>query len=307
MEVSLIFQQMLVLLLLLITGVIAARTGVIDEETNRRFTRITLLIPQTCMILGSVINADMDMTPGRVFAVLGVCCVMYAVLIALSFLVPAAYRCGPEDRGVYSFMTIFGNTGFMGMPVVGAAFGDEAMVYAALALIPFNLLAYTYGIALLRSRGERGKIEWRLLLNPPLIASAIAVLLLCVPVSVPAPLASAVGMLGDMVVPCSMMIIGASLGSQKLGEVFGDWRAYAFSVVPLIVAPLAVWAVLRLFVKDALLLGTLTILAAMPVASLSTMLSIQYGGNVRMASRTVFVTTILSVATIPFVCWLLPL
>lgn len=298
---------MLVLLILLLVGVVAAKTGVMDEETNRRFTRFTLLIPQTCMILGSVINTDLGITPGRVFLVLGVGCVMYAILVALSLLVPIVYRCKPEDRGIYSFMTIFGNVGFMGIPVAGSIFGGAASFYAALLNIPFNLLAYTLGISLLNSRGGRTKINWRLLINPPLIAAALAVVILCADVHVPDPLAEAIGMLGDMVVPCSMIIIGASLGTQRLREIFGDWHVYAFAPVRLIAAPVLLWAVLHLFVHDEVLLGTMTVLGAMPVASFATMLSIEYGGNVKMASKTVFVTTLLSVGTLPLVCWLLPL
>ena len=307
MDIWMIFQQMLVLLILIIVGVVAAKTGVIDEETNRRFTSLTLIIPQSCMILGSVINSDLDLAPGRVFLVLGISCVSYFVLALLGLAVSAAAGRKNPSKGVYNFMTIFGNVGFMGIPIVGSIFGDGARVYAALANIPFNFLAYTYGISLLKSRGERGKIDWMLLVNPPLIASLAAVLLLCLHVTVPKPLAQAVGLLGDMVVPCSMLIIGASLGAQKLGEVFGDWRAYAFAPVRLLIAPVVLWAVLRLIVHDAVLLGTLTVLGAMPVASLATMLSIQYGGNVQLASRTVFVTTVLSVVTVPVVCWLLPL
>lgn len=302
-----VFEQMLVLLILLIVGVIAARFGVMDEDTTRRFTSFTLLIPQTCMILGSVINADLGITPGHVFVILGVGVVMYAVLVALSFLVPFVYRCKPEDKGIYSFMTIFGNTGFMGIPVARALFGNVAAFYTALLNIPFNILAYTLGIALLNSGGERSRIQWKLLINPPMIAAFLAILLACVDIRVPDPLAKAVGMLGDMVVPCSMIIIGASLGAQKLRDVFGDLRVYAFAPVRLFVVPILLWAVMHLIVRDEILIGTITLLGAMPVASFATMLSIQYGGNVQMASRSVFVTTILSVATIPLVCALLPI
>lgn len=302
-----VFQQMLVLLILLLVGVAAAKFGVMDEDTTRRFTNFTLLIPQTCMILGSVINTDLDVTPGRVFVILGVGCIMYAILVALSFLVPILYRCKPGDKGIYSFMTIFGNTGFMGIPVAGAIFGGAASFYAALLNIPFNLLAYTLGIALLNSTGEKTKIQWKLLINPPMIAALLAVVLLCVRLPIPAPISKAVGMLGDMVVPCSMIIIGASLGTQKIKEVFGDWHVYAFAPVRLFAVPILLWAIMHLFLKDATLLGTITLLGAMPVASFATMLSIQYGGNVQMASRSVFVTTVLSVITIPIVFWLLPL
>ncbi len=307
MDILLIFRQMLVLLILLIVGVIAAKVGVMDEDTNRRFTRFTLLIPQTCMILASVLNAGSDVTPGRVFAVLGAGCCMYAILVALSLLVPVLYRCKSEDQGIYSFMTIFGNVGFMGIPVAGSILGPTSAVYAALLNIPFNVLAYTLGIALLNRKGGKAKIDWRLLINAPLIASLIAIVLLCFHIHFPAPLESAIDMLGDMIVPSSMIIIGASLGAQKLKDVFGDWHVYAFAPVPLIAAPILLWLILHLFIRDTMLLNTITLLGAMPVAAFATMLSIQYGGNVQMASKTVFVTTVLSVVTIPLVCAILPL
>ena len=298
---------MLVLLIFLIVGVIAAKTGVMDEDMTRRFTHFNLVIPQTCMILSSVMGVDLSVTPGRILGVLGIGCVMYAILVAVSFLVPILYRCKPGDRGIYSFMTIFGNTGFMGIPVVGAILGGAAPFYAALLNIPFNILAYTLGIAMLNSRGERTRIQWKLLVNPPMIASFIAVLLVCVKIRFSGPLATAVDMLGDMIVPSSMIIIGASLGAQKLRDVFGDWHVYAFAPVRLFAMPILLWAIMHFIVKDAALLSTVTLLGAMPVAAFATMLSIQYGGNVQMASRTVFVTTVLSVVTIPIVCAILPL
>ena len=76
-----IFEQMLVMLFLLIAGVIAAKAGVMDEETNRRFTRFNLLIPQTCMILSSILGADIDVSVGRVFGILGAALIVYAVIL----------------------------------------------------------------------------------------------------------------------------------------------------------------------------------------------------------------------------------
>lgn len=307
MDIRAVIDQMLVLLILLIVGVIAAKTGVIDRETNRRLTNFTLIIPQTCMILGSVLNVDLGLTPLKILGVMGAGCAMYGILVVLSFIVPKIYRCKPEDKGVYSFMTIFGNVGFMGFPVVNSIFGGTALFYAALLNIHFNTLAYSLGISLIGNTGEKVKIDWKKLVNPPLIAAALSILIVCFNIRVPEPVAEAVGMLGDMIVPCSMIIIGSSLGNQRFKDIFGDWRAYAFAPVRLFVAPIVLWAVLRLFIHDTVLLGTMTVLGAMPVAAFATMLSIQYGGNEELASRAVFVSTVLSVVTIPFICWLLPL
>ena len=65
------------------------------------------------------------------------------------------------------------------------------------------------------------------------------------------------------------------------------------------------WAVLRLFIHDPLMLGVVTVLGATPCGAIAVMLSMQYGGNEKLATRAVFMTTVLSVFTIPLVCWLL--
>ncbi len=299
----LVFNQMLILLLLLLVGVGAAKTGIIDGESNRRFSRFTVAIPQSALILSSAMNMELEVTAKQIMTVLGAGCVMYVLLVAYALAVPRIARL-KRDGGLYSFMTLFGNVSFMGFPVIRALFGNGAIFYAALLSMPFNLLAYTLGIRFVS--GERQeKFDWRKAINPPLVSALASVVMVFLPVSYPGPLKEAMGYLGDMVVPMSMIIIGASLGEQKIKDVFGDWHVYAFAPVRLLIAPALIWAVMRLIVHDPVLLGVMTVMEAMPVAAITTMLSLQYGANERLASRTVFVTTVLSVVTIPLVCWLL--
>jgi predicted permease len=107
------------------------------------------------------------------------------------------------------------------------------------------------------------------------------------------------------VVPAAMLIIGSSLGDMSLKEVFSDWRLYLLAPVKLIAIPVIIWSVLLLFVANPLILGIATVLASMPVATNTTMLCIEYKGNEALASKGVFITTILSVATIPLTVYLL--
>lgn len=305
MDIMVILRQMVIMLIFLAIGTVAARRGVMDEEFNRRYTTFNLLIPQTGMILSSILGTEATLSVAEIGTILGYGFLMYAILIVLGLLVPVLYRCKPEDKGVYSFMTIFGNVGFLGIPVAKSIFGPEAALYAGLLNIPFNLLAYTVGVAMMaRGSGEKG-INWKRLINLPLIVSLASVVLLCFHVKLTGPVGSAAEMLGDMILPGSMMIIGASLGQQKFRDVFGDWRIYLFAPMRLVVVPVVLWSILHLIVRNEVFLGTMVLLGAMPAAAFATMLSIEYGGNVKMASKGVFVTTVLSAVTIPLVVGLL--
>lgn len=292
------------MMLMLCVGVASAKAGVVDAETNRRLSRFAIAVPQSATIIASAMNMEPGMSAWKVLEVLGVGTAMYALLVVLGLLAPRLARINAPDRGVYSFLTVFGNVSFMGFPLVGAIFGNTAVFYAALLCVPFNLLCYTVGVGLI-SGGKAGEFTWRKLLSAPLISSAAAVAVIFLPIRWPEPVTEAATQMGNMILPLSMIIVGASLGEQKLKDVFLDWRVYLFAPVRLFIAPLLLWAVLGLFVKDKMLLDVVTVLGGTPAAAVSAMLSIQYGANEKLATRAVFLTTVLSLGTIPLICWLL--
>ena len=300
-----LLNTMVEILILMVIGFLAARFGLIDKDTNRRLTAFTLVIPQSGMILSGVINAELSLSAGQVLALVGTGFVMYAALFLLGLLAPAVCAAAPKDRGVYRFMTMFGNCGFMGFPIIAAVFGSEYVFYAALANTAFNVLAYSLGISLVCGGGAKSEIRWRNFINAPIIATLVSLLIMALRIQFPAAVCQCVTAVGDSTVPLSMIIIGASLYGQKFREILFSWRVYVFAAIKLLAAPVLVWAVLRLFVREAVTLGICTVLAAMPSAAISTMFAIRYGKDETLASRNVVFTTVLSLATVPLIYRLL--
>ena len=121
----------------------------------------------------------------------------------------------------------------------------------------------------------------------------------------PAPVVTATTTLGGMTTAGAMLIIGASLSQMTLKEILGDWKVYVFSLIRLISGPVVVWAILRLFVDDPMLIAVAVVLAAMPSGTNATMMALQFGGQEKVASRGVFISTIFSLVTIPLIVFLL--
>ena len=168
------------------------------------------------------------------------------------------------------------------------------------ALIP----AYI-GIFMIPGGGKQ-RIPWKKIVNnPSLYAIVVALAVFFLRVRFPAPVAEIVDYLGQMVVPLSMILIGTALGRMSLREVFGNGLSYAVCAVKLLITPVLLFFILRLFIRDELVLGLLTVIAAMPSASISPILSAEYGGDSAFASQSVFLTTLLSLATIPIMVALL--
>ena len=111
--------------------------------------------------------------------------------------------------------------------------------------------------------------------------------------------------IGSITSPAAMLRIGAGLSVMPVKEIFTEFRLYPFAAVKQIILPFAMFMLFGLFVKDATLLGIVTVIAAMPEASVSVMFANQYGGNANMASKGVFITTMCSFVTIPILCMFL--
>lgn len=303
MELSVIIEQIFTLSLIAAAGYIAFKTKIINAEGNKAISRLVIYLTLPALILASVADVPQSITKNSVFLLLGASFFTYALLGAISFAVPRVLKAGRRDYGVYAFMTIFGNVGFMGFPVLSALFGDNAIFLAAIFNLPMNLLCFSVGILLIAPKGT--KLHITTLLNPTVIASLAALLLYLLPFSLPAVLNDGLALIGNATIPLAMILIGSSLAQLPFREVWNIPKLYLLSLIKLILCPLIVYLVLRWFINDALLLGIATVLTAMPVATNATMLCIEYGGNELLASRGVFISTILSLLTIPLIVYIL--
>ena len=103
----------------------------------------------------------------------------------------------------------------------------------------------------------------------------------------------------------SMIIIGTSLGAVSIKDAVTDWRIYVISLIRLIVCPIVVYYLLSLFMSNPTIVGIITIEAATPAAMVLTVLCLQYDRDDSLASKGIFISTVLSMVTIPFIIWLL--
>ncbi|QSX07729.1 AEC family transporter [Alkalibacter rhizosphaerae] len=230
--------------------------------------------------------------------------VAYAIQFLMAFLIPFLLKeRHSRDKGVYQFMMIFSNAAFMGFPVLLSVFGQEAIFYGAIFNIPFNALVFTLGVYLM----EKGKTTFnaRKFLSPPLIATFLGFLLFLLSVEVPGWLSKPLTMVGEMTTPLSMIFIGASLSAVNLPKIFVNKKLYVVTLFRLLVIPLGLFMILRPFIDDTMILGIPVIIMAMPVAALCAILAKAYDSNVELAAEGIFMSTSLSMVTIPFVVWIM--
>lgn len=299
-------MAMVKLFLILIVGFCCQKWRVLPEGAQAALTRLVLYVTTPCTIVYSVLASEHLPGPGAIALIFGTALVCYGLAGLLAAVSVRLLRVQPGKRGVFAAMLLFSNCGFIGYPVVQTIFGDDAVFYACVFNIPFNLLIFTLGVGLMQRDsalrgGEDQKLKLKLsdLLSPCLAASALAIVLALTGWRLPGVLTDTVGMLGDVTTPASLLVIGISIAKQPLKNMLGSPRLYALTALRLVILPALVWAVLQCFISDAMLLGVAVVVFGMPVATMVPMLAGERGADDTDAVRGVFLTTVLSVITIP--------
>lgn len=300
-----ILQQMIVLFIIMGIGFVAAKRKIINGEARSRMSSIVVNIANPALILSCVTGDILEMNKMELVFTLVVSIVLFLALMIVAYIIPKVLNVDKEIRGVYSAMTIFTNVGFMGFPILKQVYGNEALLLASVFLIPFNILIYTYGIALMDSNKEvKVRFDIRKILNSGVISCIVTILIFITKLKLPYILATSINMISDLTAPLSMMIIGSSMISISIRKLTNDKKLILFVLIKQFVIPIIGSVIAFKLLDNTLLCGIVMILLSTPIGAMTAMLTEQYGCNYELASKGVAISTIVSVVSIPIVSYI---
>lgn len=301
MDIMVVFQTMLKLFLLLILGFVLFKCHIFDEYTNKKISALIVNVASPMLIISSIAGVE-GSNKSIVFLMIGAGILMYIGFIILGKIINRIFPFPKKDWPVYECMVVFANTGFMGYPVLLDVFGQEAVFYASLIHMAFNFFVYTYAImCLTKGDDSEFKLNFKQLLTPGIISIFVGIFIYLFDIQLPSVLMDTINSVGSLTAPLSMMMIGSSLAVYPIKDSFTDWRSYVFAFVRLMIVPFVTMIMCRLLHIDAYYANITIITNAMPVGSMVLMLATQYNANVKIVTRNIVVSTLLSVITIPIV------
>lgn len=304
-EMSVLLEKMLIFLVLMVIGYALAKRGMLDKNSTRAISSLTINVFMCATIIGSGLGMEKGLSLGELGKLMLVVFAMQGLGYVIAAVVARVLPDNRERQPVFELLMSMGNSMFVALPVVQLVYGATASFYVALSCLPFNILLYTYGIYRLKKTHDGGGLRLKEILTMPLCATLVSLLILLLHIPVPGAVRSLISTMSGATMPLSMLVIGASLGSVSLLDAFKSGRLYLVSAVRLLLVPLLTWALLRLFISDTELLMTMTVIAACPSAILITVLCIQYGRDAVFAAEGTLQNTALSLVTIPLLLWLL--
>lgn len=290
-----VILEVAVILILIVVGYFTVKKGMFTKESLGSITSFLLYIVTPCLIVSSFLSAESGKLDGWTLLLAAVLPALSIVIsIALSYLF---FRKEPSGRRrVLRFSMIFCNVGFMGIPLVEGIVGSEGVLYGSFFIAVFNIFCWTYGYVMMGG----GKVRLKaLLLNPGVIGIVIGLPLYLLDVPVPALFVEPVELISALNTPLAMIVVGGYIAQVKLRAFVSDLAVYKMAVLRLVVAPLLYLALVWLLRPDETLLMSTVIQAATPVAANCVLFAVQYDSDAELASKSVAVSTALSVVTIP--------
>lgn len=302
MDIMVVVNQMIQLFIMIGVGFFMGKTSMFAGDFNQKLTKLVLNLTMPCMIVGSVMASS--------HATLALQDIMISTILLVLVLPVFAYLCIrflpiKKHQGLYMFMIMFPNVGFMGFPLMQSIFGTESILSTAIINMGFNLSLFTLGIVVMSyGNSERPDLKLKNMFSPGVISSLLAILIYVFKINVPSVIANPVALIGNMTTPLAMMIIGATLAVYQLKDIFSDMKVYLFTLFIDVVVPMIFYPLISFFIKDVMIQGITLIILAMPVANGAVLFAKTYGQDEFLAAKTVFISTMMAILTIPLLVYL---
>ncbi len=302
MNFSIVFDQVLVLMIILIVGVVAGKAGIIADGVSKKLSELLLYVTAPMLVLGAFFFEYSAEKMRNGLLVFLMASAFFLITIVLSLFI---YRkSNARIKPIMRFTAVFSNCGFMGLPMMKVLYGMDGVFLGSFYIVAFYLFIWTFGITMfseIKGREEIKSTMKKALLNPAMIAVYVGVIIFVFRIPVPGVVKEAAGYIGDMTMPLSMLIIGSLVSSVKFGILLNDIKAYYASAVRLVLMPLIAYCIFRFAGMPSLPVAIVVTALAMPIAANTTIFAELFDKDALFASKAVILSTVFSIITIPLI------
>lgn len=300
-----VLNQIGIFLLLILLGVAAVRFGILDSHSLGSVSKLVMRMALPAYIFVNTAEGATRQGLYDSLLVIPLAAALYLMLFGLSRLLEKVFHLGGNRAKVFRAIVMFGNVGFMGIPLVVELYPDTALLYISLFTILDQGLFWTYGVSLTKPvSAQKEKISLKNLknlLSPALVAIVAATVLVLLDLHLPKVLVTTLSKLGAASMPLSLLYIGGMLSMTDVRRVLKCGELYAEIGLKMVALPLVYFVVMGLCHVPADMAGTITFLTGLPAINMVAMLSKNNGSDGDYAVCAVMLTTTACLVTLPLV------
>lgn len=311
MNFSTMTEQIFILAIIMFIGYLIVKTHYAEAKIKDGLSKIIVKVTLPCLIISSItekeINAELMANALTAF-LLSLFCL--AVLFLTGVLSSKMLKLGGKAETVHRLLSTVGNVIFVGYPIIYAAYGDEGFFYAIIYWLLNDLCLWTLGVYLFsKDNGSNGeKVSFvKKMVNPNTISFAVAIFMLAFKIKLPPYLNPAISGIGGLTVNLSMLFIGMTLATIDLKGILKRKGIYVIVAVKMLIMPTLFILLFKALKINEVIAGAVALEAAMPAQTVLTILASEYKSDYVYSAETMFVTTVVSLATLPLVYYIIQL
>ena len=315
MSILVVLQQMVIIFILIGVGMLLYRRNMLSEATSKQISGIIINVTNPALLICSAFEDGPKVSLGGLSIALAAYAAVFVILIALSFLIPYILGVPKKLHYAYQMLTIFGNVGFIGIPLASAVLGSESLIFVSIFNLLFNLLIYTLGMSMLEKAASLQAAEGEIspagrhtsgrlqkLVNAGTISAAVTILCYLGDFQVPVILSSTLTYMGRATTLLSMLVLGVSVAQMAPKDIFSHPKLYVFTLLRQILVPIGCVLLMRVLIDNKLILNTMLLMVAVPAANMPLMFAKQMDMETESISQGIILTTVLSLVTVPAAC-----
>lgn len=298
-----IFTQTVIMALLMLIGYVLAKMGKLSRPTIAQLTDLVFWVVTPCVIIHSFLDVQFDASYIiKMLEAAGLALFSHLAGYAAGFVF---YKVRPNSRRtVYRFGSMISNAGFMALPLAQAVFSGDGVLLVSIYVIMVNIFNWTLGRAMFKSE-EKVPVR-KMVFNPGVIGVILGVLAaLLKQVYLPSMISDTVSYLSALNTPLAMLVTGFYLVGTSVRSCVKDGFAWLTAFIRQIGLPVVLMLLYHfVFGVSGLLLQSAVLAVSAPCAVIVVMFSARFGGDEKIASQTVSLSTVTSILTMPLMLML---
>lgn len=283
---------------LMLAGYVLTKAGVLSADARKPLSNLLINFILPCNIITSFM---MEFNQKILFDCLAI--FIASVCIQIFSIIISKYlysKTSNQQLPVLRYGTIVSNAGFMGTPIAQGIYGDLGLLYSSVYLIPMRSVMWSFGVMCFTGAKGNGVLK-KILTHPCIVAVFLGLVLMISQINLPPGIEQTLHYAGNANTALSMIVIGNILAEVNAAEIL-DKKAWYFCLIRLMIIPVLVFAVCRLAGIDELVKQVSVVLAGMPAAATTAILAAKYDSDAHFAAKIVFLSTLLSMLTVPLLC-----
>lgn len=298
-NVSIAAKQVGILYIIALVGVLADKAKIFTESTAKKCTDLLFYIITPGVIINSFFTTEFS-KESATNLLISVGCGFLLHFVGIVLTLPFFRKGSPEENVIYKYGSIYGNVGYLTLPLTNAVLGSEGVFYCAGVVMAFNVMCFTHGIILMDTESKKFELK-KLFLNPGVIGVVIGLPFYLFNIELPEIITAPVAYIDATQTPVAMLIFGTYLANSDLKSIFKKKKIFVTALIKLVLLPAVMFVVYKLFGLTGTLICALMISSCAPSANNTVMFSAKYNKDTGLASQTVSVVSFLSIITMPLI------